>query len=208
MSDWTVSERIEECFPRIGSSGIRCRIAGISVDVMPFGQVEDPEGVSQPAPRGEDLVVFGFRDVHERALRLTLPSGQGIRLSQPAGYVALKMRSWIDRAEYYGSDKDARDLSLAASWYQNTPEIGDRLYDTAEGFEMLSEFDMDTDLAGVRLLSLDAAGQLSPANRNDLARRWAAIGLDALARDFLLPAGGPPSPNADRRRAVVTQFTL
>lgn len=208
VSDWTVSERVEECFPRIGSSGIRYRIAGISVDVMPFGQVEDPEGISQPAPRGEELVVFGFRDVHERALRLTLPSGHSIRLPQPAGYVALKMRSWIDRAVYYGSDKDARDLALAVFWYQNTPEVDDRLYDTAEGFEVLSELDMDTDLAAVRLLSLDVAGQLSPANRDDLARRWAAIDLDALARDFLLPAGGPPSPNADRRRALVTQLTL
>lgn len=126
VSDWTISERIESSFPRIGSSGIRYRIAGISVDVMPFGEVEDPEGISQPAPRGEDLVVFGFRDVYERAVQLTLPNGQSIRLPQPAGYVALKMRSWIDRSQYHGQDKDAKDLALATFWYQESSEIVDR----------------------------------------------------------------------------------
>lgn len=164
VTDWVISQRIESSFPRIGSSGIRYRIAGVSVDIMPFGEIEDPEGISQPAARGEELVVFGFRDVYERALQLTLPSGQSIRLPQPAGFVALKMRSWIDRSAYFGQDKDAKDLALAAFWYQEDPEIMDRPYSPGTEFEMLCDLGMDTDVAAVRLLGLDAAAQLSTSN--------------------------------------------
>ncbi|MGI8392757.1 hypothetical protein [Leucobacter sp. W1038] len=206
VSDWTISERIEACFSRIGSNGIRYRIAGIAVDIMPFGEVEDPDGISSPAPRGEELVVFGFRDVYERALPLALPNGQTIRLPQPAGYVALKMRSWIDRSVYYGYDKDAKDLALAAFWYQEAPEIQDRVYDTDAGFEVLTYLEMDAEVAAVRLLGLDVAAQLSPANRDDLARRWKEQDLDVLARDFVLPAGGPYAPDLARRRAYVAQL--
>lgn len=206
MSDWTIPERIEARFSRIGSNGIRYRIAGIAVDIMPFGEVEDPDGISSPARRGEELVVFGFRDVYELALPLALPSGQTIRLPQPAGYVALKMRSWIDRSVYFGHDKDSKDLALAAFWYQEAPEIQDRIYDTDAGFEVLTDLEMDADVAAVRLLGLDAAAQLSPANRDDLARRWKEQDLDGLARDFVLPSGGPYAPDLARRRAYVAQL--
>lgn len=208
VNDWAISERIEDSFRRVGRNGIRYTIAAISVDIMPFGDVEDPEGISRPAPRGEELVVFGFRDVYEHALPLALPSGQTVRLPHPAGYAALKMRSWIDRSVYYGHDKDAQDLALATFWYQNSPQIEDRLYDTDPGFEILTELDIDADLAAVRLLGLDAAAQLSPANRDDLARRWAEQDLHSLARDFTLPAGGPRSADLTRRQRLVAQLRL
>ena len=208
VSDWTISERIEDRFPRIGSNGIRYRIAGIAVDIVPFGEVEDPDGISQPAPRHAELAVFGFRDVHERALPLTLPSGQTIRLPRPAGYVALKMRSWIDRSPNYAGDKDAKDLALAALWYQSAQEVENRLYDTDDGFEVLRELDMDADVAAVRLLDLDVAAQLSPARRHDLARRRAERDLEALARDFTLPAGAPRSLDLARRRVFAAQLRL
>lgn len=206
VSDWKVSERIEALFARIGSNGIRYRIAGVAVDIMPFGDVENPEGISRPGARGEDLVVFGFRDVYDRAIPLKLPNGQTIRLPQPAGYAALKMRSSIDRAEFYGHDKNAEDLALAAFWYQNAPEIQDRLYNTDAGFGILSELEMDTDLAAVRLLGMDAAAQLSPANRDDLIRRWGDQDLETLARDFTLPVGARHRSDLARQHAFVTQL--
>lgn len=207
VSDWTISRQIEARFPRLGSNGIRYRIAGIAVDIIPFGEVEDPEGISTPAARGEELVVFGFRDVYKRSLPLLLPSGRVIRLPQPAGYVALKMRSWLDRSLSYGHDKDAKDLALAAFWYQSASEIEDRLYESDGGFEVLREHEMDVDVAAVRLLGMDVADQLSPSNRRDLAQRWASRDLDGLARDFVLPAGGPTSPDLARRRVFVEQLS-
>lgn len=207
VNDWAVSECIEAVFPRIGSTGIRYRVAGIPVDIMPFGEIEDPDGISHPAARGEDLVVFGFQDVYERALRLPLPNGMIVRLPQPAGYAALKMRSWIDRS-VYGHDKDAKDLALAVFWYQESPVTEDRLYGSDPGFTVLADLNMDFDLAATKLLSNDIGDQLSQMNREDLARRWVQQDMRLLTRDFTLPAGGPRTPTIERRLALLEQFSL
>ena len=135
VNDWAISEHIEQRFQRIGSNGIRYLIANTPVDVMPFGKVEDPEGISFPAPRGED-----------------------------------------------------------------------RLYESEAGNELLAALDWDVELAAVRLLSKDAAAQLSSINRDDLARRWKEQDLVSLARDFTLPAGGPVNANLARRQELVKQL--
>lgn len=106
-------------------------------------------------------------------VRLPMPNGHTVRLPQPAGYAALKMRSWIDRLVFHDQDRDAKDLALVAYWYQKSEAIKQRLDETDDGFRTLTELDMDADLAAVRLLSPDTAVQLSPANCDDLARRWA-----------------------------------
>lgn len=118
------------------------------------------------------------------------------------------MRAWLDRAPDHGGEKDARDLALAAYWYQHSTAVTDRLYDTDSGFELLEALGMDDGLAAVRLLALDAAEQLAPPNRRDLAERWARADLDPLVRDFLLPAGARQRVTSERRRALVDQFTL
>ncbi|WHS27049.1 hypothetical protein [Auritidibacter ignavus] len=206
VHDWTISERIDVRFRRIGSNGIRYSIAGIPVDIMPFGEVEDPDGITHPAARRGSRGLRVPRRL--RAFpRLTLPNRMSVRLPQPAGYAALKMRSWIDRA-MYGHDKDAKDLALAAFWYQEAPEIQERLYDTDAGFDILTTLDLDIDLAATRLLGIDAAEQLSPANRADLARRWAQQDLDVLARDFTLPATSSRAADIACRRDLVAQFLL
>ncbi|MGO2053790.1 MULTISPECIES: hypothetical protein [unclassified Glutamicibacter] len=208
VDDWKITERIDALYPKSGSNGIRYIIAKTPVDIMPFGAIEDPEGISSPAPRGEELVVFGFQDVYSRSITLRLPTGQNIRLPQPAGYAALKMRAWIDRSVHYSSDKDAKDLALAAYWYQHSEEISNRLYDTEAGFKLLEESDWDPDFAAIRLLSIDISGQLSASSCIDLADRWKTQDLDAFARDFVLPSGAKSTPSLDRRRKLVSNFQI
>lgn len=202
VGDWTVSDRIEAKYERVGSNGIRYRIAGLPVDVMPFGAVEDPDGISSPAARGEDLIVFGFHDVFERATDLSLPDGPVVRLPHPAGYAALKMRAWIDR----GENKDAKDLALCTFWYQESTTVQDRLYETDAGLKILEALEWDAPVAAARLLGADVAGQLSAANHSDLIERWSDVNLNALARDFVLPAGAGRTFSRDARLAYVRQL--
>lgn len=201
VNDWTVSERIEEKFERVGTNGIRYRVGNIPVDIMPFGAIEHPEGITHPTARGEDLVVFGFHDVHARAESLALPGGAIVRIPQPAGYATLKMRSWIDRS-VYGEDKDAKDLALCAYWYEESALIEDRLYDTAEGLSILTAAGWDVPLAAAGMLSLDVTQQLAPDNRADLATRWSSLNISTLAHSFLLP------PATQRRTSLATRFAI
>jgi predicted nucleotidyltransferase len=206
VNDWSISQSIEANFPRIGSNGIRYLVQGLPVDIMPFGAIEEPTGIAHPAARGQDLVVFGFNDVHERASLLTLPTGLTIRIPRPAGYAALKMRSWIDRSAY-GEDKDAKDLALVVYWYQESLSVQDRLYEEGRGFDLLASLDFDADLASVRLLASDVADQLVPANTSDLAARWREVDLRLLAQSFVLPSAKSQIP-IKRRLELVSQLAL
>lgn len=44
-------------FPPAGHSGIRFEIAGYPVDIIPFGDVENPTGIAQPPTREENVSV-------------------------------------------------------------------------------------------------------------------------------------------------------
>jgi predicted nucleotidyltransferase len=48
LSSWDAYRAVAEAFPRVGDSGIRFRIADITVDLLPFGDIEDPQGSAQP----------------------------------------------------------------------------------------------------------------------------------------------------------------
>ncbi|GAA2938026.1 hypothetical protein GCM10010458_22880 [Microbacterium luteolum] len=172
LADWDAFERIDRAFTRDGSSGIRYRIAGVLVDVMPFGAaIEDPIGISNPGAREEDLVVFGFEDVFEHALPIDLPgTGRKILIASPAGYAALKLRAWVDRSEY-GEYKDAEDIATVLSWYSVADAVQDRIY--GDEIDVTEQYGFDVDLASAHLLGRDVRGQLSTSNAEDLARRLA-----------------------------------
>ncbi|MHA3685279.1 hypothetical protein ACXR2T_07130 [Leucobacter sp. HY1910] len=202
LDDWAISDRIDDRFQRLGSNGIRYRIGGLPVDIMPFGAIEDPTGISTPAPRGEGLVVFAFSEVHQQSLPLKLPSGITVRIPTITGYALLKLRSWVDRS-VYGEDKDAKDLALAAFWYREAQEVQDNLYSTDEGQELLEEAEWDIAVAAARQLGIDAGLMLGVTERVNLAEQWDALDHDKAARSFVLPPGSPGELDEGCRAKVV-----
>lgn len=206
LTDWTIYERIATEFARTGSNGIRYLIDGLRVDIMPFGEVEVPEGIVTPASRSEHLVVFGFDDVYTRAGPLVLPSGATIRIPHPAGYGVLKLRAWIDRWAY-GQNKDGKDIAATMYWYQESDEVKSRLYDRETGLELLESLDWDADLAAVRILGADARAQLSATNAQDIAHRWAAMDHMDLARELEMPAGVTWTRDLRRRLELVSELS-
>lgn len=57
LSSWGVYRSIAAAFPKVGDTGIRFRIAETMVDLLPFGDIEDPEGETQPPTRNEPFSV-------------------------------------------------------------------------------------------------------------------------------------------------------
>lgn len=72
LSGWTHYEELTGHLTAIkgNANGIRYSVAGLPVDLMPFGPVEHPTGTVTPQPRNEDMSVWAFREVFERSLNL------------------------------------------------------------------------------------------------------------------------------------------
>lgn len=203
VADWSATEQIETNFPRTGNTGIRYLIEELPVDIMPFGEVEDPTGISHPKPRGEELNVFGFADAYQSSLPLEIAPGLEIRIPTVPGYAMLKLNAWFDRSQNY-EDKDAKDLALVAYWYANSAAIEDRLWDIEGDFAVLESAELDVRLAAAQLLGRDIAEVLSPENQEELAARWPMTSTSFLADKFILPTGAPSAPSPDHRLEMVS----
>lgn len=201
LSDWRAQERIAAAFEKTGTNGIRYRVAGVAVDVMPFGlAIEDPSGVSRPERRQEDLIVFGFDDVFARALTIELPgSGHNIRIPSPAGYAALKLRAWVDRSPD-GEFRDAHDFATIVDWYENWAFIDQRL----RGADSIvaDRYFYDIPLACAHLLGRDIRHQLTELNASDLLERFLDSDTARFAATFKGEPGNPGRRN-ELRDAVV-----
>lgn len=169
---------------------------------MPFGDVEDPVGFVTPARRKEDLDVFAFREVFERASTLALSDVLQIRIPTTAGYCALKMSAWANRSPI-GEMRDGPDLAAAVYWYLEFPAIMDRLYDTAEGDKVLQAAEYDLLLATARLLGQDIHDELGVERGEQLLTRWPDDVRTRLVREFgddTLPAW---PTDRGRRSAII-----
>lgn len=204
LSSWDDYRPITENYQRLGHSGIQYRIAAVPVDVMPFGPVlERPPGVITPPPRNEGWTVVGFQDVYRSAQQVPLePGGSAVRVPSPAGYVALKMRSWAVRTKSHDT-KDAQDLAVACSRYINSPIVEEQLYELGSETELLLAYAMDQDLAAVALLPTHVVETLSVSVRNELAADWRASNLDTLSREFTTGPGTGWTSDRARRKALL-----
>ena len=90
LSTWQAYESLASAFKPVGETGIRFRIAGIDVDLIPFAGIEDPAGLATPRSRGESLSVWAFEEIFAASLPLPLSADLTIRIPTPAGYAAAR----------------------------------------------------------------------------------------------------------------------
>lgn len=198
--------RITSALPRSGATGVRYAIADISVDVVPFGDIEDPAGTTPLPGRAESLDVFGFQEVFDGSLDLTTPSGHNIRLPTPAGYAALKLKAWCDRS-VSGEYKDAADIATACDWYQRDEEIHRSLYEPgSERVELLIKAEMDVDSASLYLLGREVSDLLGTTRVSELATVWARTDHTMLA-EFFARERFRAMPDRAAARAAVAALT-
>ncbi|MFI6214402.1 hypothetical protein ACIBCD_20635 [Nocardia brasiliensis] len=176
--------RITSALPKSGTTDIRYSIAGVAVDVVPFGDIEDPTGTTVLPGRTESLDVFGFQEVFDKSIELLLPSGYRFRLPIPAGYAALKLKAWCDRSKN-GEYKDAADIATVCGWYQHDEDIRSKLYDLDEGrADLLIRADMDADLASLHLLGEEISDVLGGTRVAELATAWKITDREVIATYF------------------------
>ena len=204
IDDWNGHDAVLSCFAAIGDTGIRYRISGMSVDIMPFGSVEQPRGEVSPTRRIEEpLSVFAFQEVFQASLPLPLPSGITIRIPSPAGYSALKLRAWRDRWTASLETKDGPDIATIVYWYYEDATVATRLWETSEGVSLLESVEFDYPVAAAKLLGKDTIAIIGPERASELRPLWDELDLDELAKAFgdeTLP--GWPTDRATRRDVV------
>lgn len=175
LASWQDFDRLAAAFPPASSNGIGYRIAGVPVDIVPFGHlIESPPGVVRPATRRDGIIVFGFERVFDDAIPLVLPSGHVIKLPQPAGYALLKLRAWLDRR----STGDADDLALALHWYAESVPVRDQLYDD---LAVLEENGFNETVASAHVLGANIRQHLSDEEVETLKTLITRTGLPDLA---------------------------
>lgn len=198
LATWDSYLDISDAFPRLGGTGIRYRIAGLAVDLIPFGGIEHPPGTTEIPPRADPVSVWAFTEIFAAALPIALPApGLEVRIPTVPGFAAAKLGAWLDRAEY-NETKDAADLALILHWYAEAPAIQDRLYETEPGNSVLIAEGADVQRAAARLLGADVARLLGTERRTELLHRWP--GRVALLTRSLRLRGGPAWPSSLGRR--------
>lgn len=203
LRSWDSFRALAAAFPRVGDTGIRFRIADVTVDLIPFGDIEDPTGTTTPPTRREPFSVWAFDEIFAASSPLPLPSGAAIRIPTIAGFTAAKLGAWLDRCANHET-KDARDLALAHYWYSQADGVTDRLYTTEPGNDALLAEAVDMPRAAARLLGTDVASTIGALRLDELLARWPGD-LDLLARNFGAP--GIPMLDESRRRAVIAALT-
>lgn len=173
--DWDTYERLVSRYQPTGANGVRFIVADLAVDFMPFGTVEDPDGIVTPSRRREAMSVFGLADVHASASMVDLPSGLRVRFPGAAGYVVLKLRAWVDRGRF--NDRDSQDLALAVDRYCGDPVVRDASWG-ADRIDLMEEYESDTDLVAARVLGREAASVVSMDRARELGQLLHETPLD------------------------------
>lgn len=206
VDSWSVFDAIASAYPRVGDSGIRFIIAGMKVDVLPFGAIEDPVGTTEPPTRAEGMSVWAFTEVFANSTRLELDQVGGvIRIPTVPGYAATKLAAWLDRSEW-NETKDASDIALALYWYAESADVHDRLYDTDVGQAVLVAQELDLARAAAHLLGIDTAAEIGADRMNELRARWPDEG-SKLAPDLIIRSGLHPDTSLERRTELAAALT-
>lgn len=127
------------------------------VDLIPFGQIENPpREIAWPPDMQVLMNVAGYADALRSAALVMLAEDLVIRVASIPGLAALKIIAWDERGKI--DAKDAHDLFTILRRYTDAGNHG-RLYN--DHFALLESAEYDPELAGARLLGTDVAAMVS-----------------------------------------------
>jgi predicted nucleotidyltransferase len=139
-----------------GSAG-----SGYPLDLIPFGGVERRGSAIAWPPDGAVVMnVAGYGETFAAAVQVEVEPGFALRVASLAGLALLKLVAWAERGA--GDSRDAIDLATLLRQH-GTAGNEDRLY--GDDIAVLEAVNYDFDLAGARLLGIDAGRIAAPSTR-------------------------------------------
>lgn len=116
LESWGDFKLLKKAFPEPYNAWQGISVENIPVDLVPFGKIENPPGEVFNR-NGHALNVSGFKEVFEQAELHELNEKVTIKIPTVPGLTGLKLHAWLDRQE--STSKDASDLALILSWYED-----------------------------------------------------------------------------------------
>ncbi len=200
MPSWNGLDRLSSAFELIDrkKSSIRFRIDTMPVDVIPFGDLEDPRGIVNPPTGTQPINVLGYVTAFGAAEIFKIPGAGPIKVVSPSFYVILKLEALADRSKWHKT-KDAEDIGTALTWLGVDPSEEDHIY--SNEFDLLASNDFDLEVTLSELFGRHLASLLDEQERTQLLEKVDELKLDKFIGDLhrgLFPAG----PNSQRAEAA------
>lgn len=139
----------------------------LQVDIVPFGDIETRDRtIAWPPDRDFVMSVFGFREVFDSAVSVSLPEGVSAKVVSLPALALLKIEAWRER-RVREPGKDAYDILLILRNYLDAGN-SERLY--SEFPKLLEDPDFDYARAGAYLLGNDIAKFLDREGRRRIGQ--------------------------------------
>lgn len=154
IESWDDFRLLKKKFPSPTDAWQQVVINQIPIDLVPFGDVENPPG-EVTGDKNHVLNVAGFQQVFQDATDFKLKDNISVKLPSVPGFAGLKLHAWLDRGPQ-GQYKDATDLALILSWYEENDEA---LWDRYDRYLLLPSANQDyigePDAMAAQLLGVD-----------------------------------------------------
>jgi predicted nucleotidyltransferase len=179
-------------------------VAGIPIDIIPFGGVEsEAQTIAWPPRRDVIMNVAGFEEALESSVRITVEGDLAVSVASIPGLAVLKMIAWQDRR--HANNKDATDLRSLLAAYADAGNL-DRIYD--EELNLLEDAGYDVEVTGSQLLGRDAARICRQETRRQAVAILSSEQLvDQLIQQMHGPAGFDEGQGVERTAILLRRFS-
>lgn len=210
VADWRSFQMLKDALLDSGFSATRMEQRIISpenilLEILPFVELEHDQTTLAWSVDGEmQSNVLGFQEVFANAERVRIQDMPtvDIHVATPAGMAVLKLLKWLD-GDADLRIKDAIDLQLLLSGYQDVPEVRNWLY---EDKQLLKDYDYDITLAAAWLLGEDAGVIVSEQTAELLAALFNDSYEVLSAGDLAEEMSEPDLRDYDRNTELINAF--
>jgi predicted nucleotidyltransferase len=130
---------------------------GLIIDLVPFGDVEQPSGkISWPPDFSFVMSTLGFREAYDNSIEVRLAGDLIVKAASLAGLALMKIIAWDNRR----FERDAQDFGLIMRQYLDAGNQSRVTGDKAEHSDLLDD-NFDYSLASARVLGRDVGKLLS-----------------------------------------------